>query len=409
MRLLSVVREGAIDLSKIELIVLDEADKLFELDHGGSHNEEEEEDEDAAASSKSAKRKTISSSNSREEEEQEEEESNSTGGSGGIERVRSSFLSQVDEILAQCPQKKIQRALFSATVGPFVKELADGFLKKPVSITIGKENVGASTINQRLVFVGREDGKLLAVRQLVQSGLKPPVLLFMQSIDRAKELYKELVYDGINVDVMHAERSAAQREDVIRRFRTGDIWILICTDLMARGIDFKAVAMVINYDLPLTAVSYIHRIGRTGRAGRTGEAVTFFTEQDLPRMRAIANVVKLSGCDVPDWMLAIKPVREYYIYQPYLNACLKYIVANFFAVLSLYQLSTKGKKQLRRSAPLRRHISDDTNNNNTRANSGDGNSNHNSIHSETKRKLRTDAANYSNSSNKKNKKRKKNE
>ena len=66
--------------------------------------------------------------------------------------------------------------------------------------------------------------------------------------------------------------------------------------------------MVINYDLPLTPVSYIHRIGRTGRAGRKGEAVTFFTEDDLPRLRPIANVVKLSGCEVPDWMLAIKSV-----------------------------------------------------------------------------------------------------
>ena len=122
-------------------------------------------------------------------------------------------------------------------------------------------------------------------------GLKPPVLLFVQSIDRAKQLFIELVYDGINVDVMHAERSQLQREEVIRRFRTGDIWVLICTDLMARGIDFKGnkynhqsiirkkillfntwlmkiceigVQMVINYDLPQSAVSYIHRIGRTG-------------------------------------------------------------------------------------------------------------------------------------------------
>ena len=84
--------------------------------------------------------------------------------------------------------------------------------------------------------------------------------------------------------------------------------------------------MVINYDLPQTAVAYIHRIGRTGRAGRRGQAITLFTEADMPRIRSIANVVKLSGCEVPDWMLAIK------------------------------QLSTKEKKQLRRSAPLRRHI-----------------------------------------------------
>jgi len=90
------------------------------------------------------------------------------------------------------------------------------------------------------------------------------VLLFVQSIERAKDLFKELVYDGINVDVMHAERSQLQREEVIQRFRAGEIWVLICTDLMARGIDFKGVQMVINFDLPQSAVAYIHRIGRTG-------------------------------------------------------------------------------------------------------------------------------------------------
>lgn len=178
-----------------------------------------------------------------------------------------------------------------------------------IRISIGVANAGATTIDQKLVFVGREDGKLLAMRQLVQAGLKPPVLIFLQSKDRAKELFRELVYDGINVEVIHAERTQEQRDNIIRRFRTGDIWVLICTDLMARGVDFKGVNMVINYDFPQSAVSYIHRIGRTGRAGRRGTAVTFFTEDDVPYLRSIANVMKLSGCEVPDWMLTIKPLR----------------------------------------------------------------------------------------------------
>jgi ATP-dependent RNA helicase DDX52/ROK1 len=144
----------------------------------------------------------------------------------------------------------------------------------------------------------REEGKLLAIRQLVREGLKPPVLLFLQSKERAKQLFHELVYDGINVDVIHAERTQEQRDQTIRRFRTGEIWVLICTDLMARGIDFKCVNMVINYDFPQSAVSYIHRIGRTGRAGREGRAVTFFTEADIHYLRSIANVMKLSGCEV---------------------------------------------------------------------------------------------------------------
>eukprot|EP01038_Epipyxis_sp_PR26KG_P010123 gene10123-13607_t len=306
LRFLSLIKAQAIDLSKVQMIVLDEADKLFELDtiNNNSNNKQKHS-------------KNVHSNGDIDDSDDGNEED---------VRIRSSFLSQIDEILASCPEKGIQRALFSATIGPFVRELAESFLNNPIQVSIGTENTGASTIDQKLVFVGREDGKLLAIRQLVQEGLNPPVLLFLQSIDRAKELFKELIYDGINVDIMHAERTETQRQEVIRRFRIGEIWVLICTDLMARGIDFKGVKMVINYDLPQSAVSYIHRIGRTGRAGQQGKAITFFTEEDMPRIRSIANVIKLSGCFVPDWMLSIKP------------------------------MNTKMKKQLRRSAPHRRHI-----------------------------------------------------
>lgn len=292
LRLLTLVRSNSIDLSQVEIVVLDEADRLLDLQSAPrERNQQQQSDEED------------------EEDGDEEEEDEENPDKESSKRERSAFLSQVDEILAQCPATGVQRALFSATLGSFVKELASAFLRDPVEVTIGAENTGASTIKQRLVFVGREDGKLLAMRQLIQEGLKPPVLVFMQSIDRAKDLFKELIYDGINVDVMHAGRSAHQREDIMRRFRIGDIWVLICTDLMARGIDFQGVQMVVNYDLPVSAVNYIHRIGRTGRAGRTGEAVTFFTEEDMPRIRPIANVIKLSGCEVPDWMLQIKAVR----------------------------------------------------------------------------------------------------
>ncbi len=307
MRLLGLVRAGAIDLSGVRFIALDEADKLFELNKrregtGRDH------------------RKSKDSGNSEDSEEEGEDE--------GLAERHSAFLNQVDEILAECPRDgSVQRALFSATIGPFVSELAAQFLHNHVHITVGTENAGNTNIKQILKFVGREDGKLLAIRQIVQEGIKPPVLLFLQSVERAKALFKELVYDGINVDVIHAEKSAKQREEVIRRFRQGDIWVLICTDLMARGVDFKGVQMVINYDLPQSAVAYIHRIGRTGRAGQEGTAVTLFTEDDIPQLRPIANVIKLSGGTVPEWMLSIP------------------------------KLNTKKKRQLRQSAPERRSIS----------------------------------------------------
>jgi ATP-dependent RNA helicase DDX52/ROK1 len=156
------------------------------------------------------------------------------------------------------------------------------------------------------MFVGREEGKLLAIRQITQKGIKPPVIIFLESKDRAQALFGELMYDGIRVDVIHAGRSQSARDEAVAKFRRGETWVLICTDLVARGVDFKAVNMVINYDLPTSGVTYVHRIGRTGRAGRKGEAITFFTESDFDNLRTIANVMKLSGCKVPAWMLSLK-------------------------------------------------------------------------------------------------------
>ena len=140
-----------------------------------------------------------------------------------------------------------------------------------------------------------------------QGSLKPPTLIFVESITRAKELFHELVYDGIHVDVIHAERTQAQRDLIISNFRTGKIWVLIATDLMSRGVDFKGIQLVINYDFPQSPASYIHRIGRTGRAGRPGTAITFFTKSDGVYLKSVVNVMKEAGCEVADWMMKLKP------------------------------------------------------------------------------------------------------
>ena len=111
----------------------------------------------------------------------------------------------------------------------------------------------------------------------------------------------------MNVGVIHADKKKAERDEIINKFRVGDIWILICTDLMAPGIDFKTVNGVINFDFPTSLTSYIHRCGRTGRAGREGQATTYFTDEDKPYVKNIANLMVKSGsCEVPDWMLKLK-------------------------------------------------------------------------------------------------------
>ncbi|XP_002135148.1 probable ATP-dependent RNA helicase DDX52 [Drosophila pseudoobscura] len=227
-----------------------------------------------------------------------------------MEEGQNNFKEQLDDIYAACshPQKCV--AFFSATYTVPVAKWALRHLKNLVRITIGVQNSATDTVQQELLFVGSESGKLVAMRNLVRQGLQPPVLVFVQSKDRAKQLFEELLYDGINVDVIHAERSQHQRDNCVRAFREGNIWVLICTELMGRGIDFKGVNLVINYDFPPTTISYIHRIGRTGRAGRPGRAITFFTQDDTANLRSIALIIKNSGGTVPEYMLQMKKVRK---------------------------------------------------------------------------------------------------
>jgi len=283
MRLVQVVREGGVDLANVQTVVLDEADKLFELGREGRRDEE-----------------------------------------GHALQPDKSFLGQVDEILAACSHPQVQHALFSATLPPLIETLARSILRDPLSITIGLHSStlnsnfrgGAAvpdTVEQSLVFVGREEGKLLALRQILREGVLPPVLVFLQTKERARELYHELCYDDIKVEVMHADRSPEQRAELLSKVRTGEVWVLLCTDVCSRGLDLKAVNMVINYDLPSSCVAYVHRVGRTGRAGRKGRAVSFWTEGDMLEgkgLRAIANVIKLSGGEVPEWMTQLKPTRK---------------------------------------------------------------------------------------------------
>ncbi|KAM4648375.1 putative ATP-dependent RNA helicase DDX52 isoform 1-T1 [Amazona ochrocephala] len=219
-----------------------------------------------------------------------------------FEDGKSGFRDQLAFIFLACTSHVVRRALFSATFAHDVEEWCKLNLDSVVLVSVGARNSAAETVEQELLFVGSETGKLTAMRELVKKGFAPPVLVFVQSIERAKELFYELIYEGINVDVIHADKTQQQRDNVVRSFRAGKIWVLICSALLARGIDFKGVNMVINYDLPTSAVEYIHRIGRTGRAGHTGKAVTFFTEDDKPLLRSIASVIQRAGCPVPDYI-----------------------------------------------------------------------------------------------------------
>ncbi|TRY57300.1 hypothetical protein DNTS_008892, partial [Danionella cerebrum] len=227
-----------------------------------------------------------------------------------FEDGKKGFREQLATIFLACSSSKIRRVFFSATFAADVERWCKLNLDNLVCVTIGQRNSAVETVEQQLLFVGAENGKILAMRNLIKQGFLPPVLVFVQSIDRARELFHELVYEGINVDVIHADRTQLQRDNVISSFRSGKIWVLICTALLARGIDFKGVNLVINYDFPTSSVEYIHRIGRTGRAGHKGKAITFFTEDDKPLLRSIATVIKEAGCPVPEYMISFKKIKS---------------------------------------------------------------------------------------------------
>ncbi|KAG8122679.1 hypothetical protein E2320_018179, partial [Naja naja] len=217
-----------------------------------------------------------------------------------FEDGKTGFRDQLATIFLACSSHVVKRAMFSATFAHDVEQWCKLNLDNIISVSIGARNAAVETVDQELLFVGSETGKLLAMRDLVKNGFTPPVLVFVQSVERAKELFHELVYEGINVD----------RDNVVHSFRAGKIWVLICTALLARGIDFKGVNMVINFDFPSSAVEYIHRIGRTGRAGHTGKAITFFTEDDKPLLRSVASVIQRTGCPVPDYIKHFRKLQS---------------------------------------------------------------------------------------------------
>jgi len=214
-------------------------------------------------------------------------------------------MDKIIEKLKENPNEP-QKAIFSATMQPNVEELVKIILVDHVKVLIGVKNTTVSTVDQSITYVSNEQGKLLALRQKFKEGFKPSMLIFVQSRQRAKELYEELRYDSIKIGVIHADMLEKERNVTVEAFRCGQLWVLICSDLMARGIDFKGVNTVINYDFPQSIVNYIHRIGRAGRAGNKGTAITFVTRDDVELLKPIANLMKKSGCEVADWMLKLK-------------------------------------------------------------------------------------------------------
>ena len=174
-----------------------------------------------------------------------------------------------------------------------------------VRLIVGLKDSAVPNVQHRLIYAASEQGKLMGLRQLLHPTsmidrdppLRPPFLVFTQTIERAIALHAELLYDipaeagGVSrIAVLHADLSDVARDGIMTRFRRGEVWILITTDLLSRGIDFRGVNGVVNYDIPNSSAAYVHRIGRTGRAGREGGvAVTLYSKEDLPYLKHVGK------------------------------------------------------------------------------------------------------------------------
>ncbi|KDR85266.1 hypothetical protein GALMADRAFT_53727 [Galerina marginata CBS 339.88] len=221
------------------------------------------------------------------------------------------FMPQIQEIIAACTHLNVQKALFSATLPAGAEKMAMEMVNDPIRVVVGLKDTPLPLITQSLTYVADDPSKLPSLLTYFVQPYNPPVMVFTSTQTRASSLSAELVLNGVsNVDCLHAGLSQKEREDAVGRMRRGECWVMITTEVMARGMDFKGVREVINYDFPTSVQSYIHRIGRTGRAGREGKAVTFFTDEDAPYLKMIANVILQSGFTVPDWIVKLpKPSK----------------------------------------------------------------------------------------------------
>jgi len=229
-RLLDLMGQKVVNLSRVEVLVIDEADRMFDM----------------------------------------------------------GFLPDIRRILAALPRQR-QTLLFSATMPSEIRSLADELLNHPVKVDLGVERP-VETIGHEMYPVDqtRKTELLLALLRKSSSG---QVLVFTRTKHRAKKLAEQLVKAGLPATSLQGNLSQNRRQEAMNNFRSGRIKILVATDIAARGIDVTQISHVINFDMPDTLDAYTHRIGRTGRMARQGLALTLVTQEDLPMVRTIERLL----------------------------------------------------------------------------------------------------------------------
>ncbi|HZX28086.1 MAG TPA: DEAD/DEAH box helicase [Telluria sp.] len=231
-RLLDHLSQKTVDLSKIELLVLDEADRMLDM----------------------------------------------------------GFIHDIRKVLAALPPKR-QNLLFSATFSDEIKALADKLLDSPATIEVARRNSTVEVIAQMVHPVDR-DKKHPMLSHLIKSNKWTQVLVFTRTKHGANRLVEQLGKDGINAMAIHGNKSQAARTRALAEFKDGTLQVLVATDIAARGIDIDQLPHVVNFELPNVPEDYVHRIGRTGRAGATGEAVSLVCVDENHLLKDIERLIK---------------------------------------------------------------------------------------------------------------------
>lgn len=202
------------------------------------------------------------------------------------------FIHDIKKILALLPKKR-QNLLFSATFSNDIRQLAKSWLNHPVEISVSPQNTTATTVKQTLHPVDKND-KTSLLSHLIRSEKWSQALVFCKTKHGANKLVKLLGQDNINAAAIHGNKSQAQRTKALENFKLGKVQILVATDIAARGLDIDQLPQVVNFDLPNVPEDYVHRIGRTGRAGSSGQAISLVTADEIKQLRDIERLVKFN-------------------------------------------------------------------------------------------------------------------
>jgi ATP-dependent RNA helicase DeaD len=215
------------------------------------------------------------------------------------EMLRMGFIDDVEKILQQTPETR-QVALFSATMPPAIRRIAQTYLKSPVEVTIKSKTTTATNIRQRYWMVSGMH-KLDALTRILEVETFEGMLVFARTKNETAELADKLSARGFSAVALNGDVAQRDRERIVQKLKDGQVDIVVATDVAARGLDVERISHVVNYDIPTDTESYVHRIGRTGRAGRSGDAILFVAPRERHLLAAIERATRqtIQRMDLP--------------------------------------------------------------------------------------------------------------